>query len=349
MDCIFCCAKDNRTQVAAENTQVVPAKQVEDDDAPGFMSAVAVEELTADPEQISEVGPIVETCVCSASPQALQSNAPVPVLRRKVSGVSCDSGRSAPDNNFRHLRRAGTGASTGFGNDSDTSSSGRAGAAKGILRRQASASSTCQGGPFGGDLFISETPTSSIFENPEEYRISFSGEQLRTMRQGDLGLELDASDGVSLLVLKVSDGPAKEWNATSPKAVRVRRCDRIMEVNGVAGDSFRLLDMIKTEKDLLMLQLRRAKEFKINIVKGEAGVESPIGVDVVHSGEETICVKRVKEGLINDWNIKNPDRRVEAGDRIVQVNGKRHDSREMLNVVQQSPVLEMVISRTPIY
>jgi len=49
---------------------------------------------------------------------------------------------------------------------------------------------------------------------------------------------------------------------------------------------------------------------------------------VLDDGEfaDALAVVEVKPGLVEDWNMRHPQRRVLAGDQIVQVNGKTGDS-----------------------
>jgi hypothetical protein len=179
----------------------------------------------------------------------------------------------------------------------------------------------------------------------EEFRISLSRERLN---QSDLGLDIDSSDGKTLLILKVREGPVKDWNGRSHRDLKVRHLDRITEVNGVSGDSSRLQDIIKAERDLLLLTIKRSKEFNVSLDKNAHGqsAHAKIGLDIVHSGMESLLIKRVKDGMVSDWNQKNPDQTIHVGDRIVQINGKRGDSHKLLDLVANQDKLDVIISRT---
>jgi len=191
-------------------------------------------------------------------------------------------------------------------------------------------------------VFVQEAEK-NVEEATDEFRISLSRERLS---QSDLGLDIDSSDSKTLLILKVRDGPVKDWNTRTSKELRVRHLDRIIEVNGVSDDSTRLQDIIKAERDLLLLTIKRSKEVSCVLEKGSSGPTTKIGLDIVHSGMESLLIKRVKEGLISDWNSKNPDRPVKVGDRIVQINGKRGDSNKLLDMVAVEQKLDITFSRT---
>lgn len=85
---------------------------------------------------------------------------------------------------------------------------------------------------------------------PSEFSI------VATKKGGTLGMDLNyAPTGISLLVLKVNDGPVAEWNKANPD-MQVKKFDRISAVNGVAGTSKELYEKMKSS-DVLHLVISR--------------------------------------------------------------------------------------------
>eukprot|EP00927_Polykrikos_kofoidii_P041655 TRINITY_DN35506_c0_g2_i1.p1 TRINITY_DN35506_c0_g2~~TRINITY_DN35506_c0_g2_i1.p1 ORF type:complete len:261 (+),score=40.39 TRINITY_DN35506_c0_g2_i1:93-875(+) len=164
--------------------------------------------------------------------------------------------------------------------------------------------------------------------------------------EDDLCIDIDDKyEFHSLLILRVRNGPVKDWNDKNSPNFRVRHLDRIIEVNDMRGDSLRMKEVIKAERGTLNMTIKRPMEFKINLVKGFKGHAAKIGLDIVHSAMESLLIKRVKEGMINDWNSRNPMNGVRVGDRIVEINGERGDSQRLLDMVASKDALEVVICR----
>lgn len=187
---------------------------------------------------------------------------------------------------------------------------------------------------------------------PGEFEVCINAEKFLGC---DPGIDLDVTDPETLLVLRVRSGPFKEWNESQEdKQLHVRHLDRIMEVNGVQGDCFRLeLGMHGFKKEShekwLKLRLRRPQEFELDLRKsasGDGAKEAKVGLDVVTTAMESLLVKRVKEGLVKRWNSSNPEQAIQQGDRIVEVNKIRGDSQRMLEAVGGEDELHIVVSRT---
>eukprot|EP00927_Polykrikos_kofoidii_P006108 TRINITY_DN12464_c0_g1_i1.p1 TRINITY_DN12464_c0_g1~~TRINITY_DN12464_c0_g1_i1.p1 ORF type:complete len:167 (+),score=39.99 TRINITY_DN12464_c0_g1_i1:51-551(+) len=64
---------------------------------------------------------------------------------------------------------------------------------------------------------------------------------LKKVRGSKLGVDVDLSDGETMLVEKVMDGLVLDWNKAHP-GQEIRRNDRIVCVNGLANDSQRMAD-----------------------------------------------------------------------------------------------------------
>mmetsp|Transcript_114945 Transcript_114945/g.297916 ORF Transcript_114945/g.297916 Transcript_114945/m.297916 type:complete len:143 (+) Transcript_114945:125-553(+) len=70
-----------------------------------------------------------------------------------------------------------------------------------------------------------------------------------------LGVDVDLSDGVSLLVDSVNDGLMGDWNKANPDKA-VKKDDRIISVNGQRGNATNLTEVCKNDDVLEMLVQR---------------------------------------------------------------------------------------------
>jgi len=74
-------------------------------------------------------------------------------------------------------------------------------------------------------------------------------------RAGRLGIDITQKKD-SLGILRVADGPVRDWNKSAPMDLEVRAGDSIIEVNSVRGTSEQLLEAIKVS-DQLRMRIRR--------------------------------------------------------------------------------------------
>jgi hypothetical protein len=71
-----------------------------------------------------------------------------------------------------------------------------------------------------------------------------------------------------------------------------------------------------------------------------------LGVAVDYADAKTLQVVQVhEEGVIAEWNCKNPDKVVESGDHILAVNARRGVAGDLLEEVKSATVLEMQIDK----
>merc|ERR1711879_870242 len=85
-----------------------------------------------------------------------------------------------------------------------------------------------------------------------------------------------------------------------------------------------------------------ASEFYVVLSKSVGG---KIGLKIDEK-EEHLLITKVKEGLIQEWNLAHPDLVVCTGDRITEVNGVRGDSSRMFEVLSQDLEVRMTISHS---
>mmetsp|Transcript_6430 Transcript_6430/g.11764 ORF Transcript_6430/g.11764 Transcript_6430/m.11764 type:complete len:123 (-) Transcript_6430:49-417(-) len=72
-----------------------------------------------------------------------------------------------------------------------------------------------------------------------------------------------------------------------------------------------------------------------------------LGMDVdLFEGNLLIIYLVCAEGLAADWNKANPEKAIQKGDRVVEVNQKRGDAWQMAHACIDDEVLNMVVQRT---
>mmetsp|Transcript_88705 Transcript_88705/g.153490 ORF Transcript_88705/g.153490 Transcript_88705/m.153490 type:complete len:155 (-) Transcript_88705:99-563(-) len=85
-----------------------------------------------------------------------------------------------------------------------------------------------------------------------------------------------------------------------------------------------------------------SSEFKIVISKQP---NSRLGIDVDLSAGGSLLVDQVNEGLVMDWNKANPEKAMQKGDQIVEVNGSRGNAQQLTEVCKRDEKLEMTVLR----
>mmetsp|Transcript_57635 Transcript_57635/g.165277 ORF Transcript_57635/g.165277 Transcript_57635/m.165277 type:complete len:137 (-) Transcript_57635:56-466(-) len=70
-----------------------------------------------------------------------------------------------------------------------------------------------------------------------------------------------------------------------------------------------------------------------------------LGVDVDLTDGICLVVDKVNPGLVEEWNKKNPDKVVQAGDKILSVNGTQGNAQQMTEVCKAEDTLEMLVQR----
>jgi len=108
-------------------------------------------------------------------------------------------------------------------------------------------------------------------------------------------------------------------------------------VNGKSGSSQLLIDTIRGER-ALQLTLRRLLEF---IVVVQQPGNARLGLEV-RQEERSLRIQQVWDGPFKCWNDRAAlDRQVRTGDFIVEVNGVRGTSDELLQAIHNRTCLQL--------
>eukprot|EP00913_Durusdinium_trenchii_P009297 g8736.t1 len=83
--------------------------------------------------------------------------------------------------------------------------------------------------------------------------------------------------------------------------------------------------------------------FKLNLVKSSAA--HSLGIDVDLTDGNAILVEAVHEGLVLEWNRRNPTNAVQKHDRIVAVNGIEGNADLMAQKCRDELQLHLLVSR----
>jgi len=85
-------------------------------------------------------------------------------------------------------------------------------------------------------------------------------------------------------------------------------------------------------------------EFTVIICRGE---NDKVGLEVATFDQNIshLQVTKVKPGLVNTWNMANPDKAVKEGDLLVEVNGVTDSATGMLNRIVLDKISEILVRR----
>eukprot|EP00930_Biecheleria_cincta_P006405 TRINITY_DN107406_c0_g1_i1.p1 TRINITY_DN107406_c0_g1~~TRINITY_DN107406_c0_g1_i1.p1 ORF type:complete len:158 (+),score=37.86 TRINITY_DN107406_c0_g1_i1:95-568(+) len=73
-----------------------------------------------------------------------------------------------------------------------------------------------------------------------------------------LGIDVDLTDGIALVVDQVNDGLIDDWNKDHPD-LAINKFDRIVEVNGKRGSANDITEVCKNDTTLVMKVLKMKK------------------------------------------------------------------------------------------
>lgn len=193
--------------------------------------------------------------------------------------------------------------------------------------------------PWNAELYTSTTASSSGVGLVPSGRSRTRDFEVKVDKDGEeLGLDVLHEDNETLLISRIKDGPLQSWNASHPDFA-VQQGDRIVEVNGKRGSSELLIDTIRGER-ALQLTVRRLLEFIVVVQRPSTG-NTRLGLDVMQF-DRSLRIEQVGDGPFRCWNDRaGLDRQVRASDFIVEVNGVRGTSTELLQAIHNDACLQL--------
>lgn len=155
-----------------------------------------------------------------------------------------------------------------------------------------------------------------------------------------IGINLDVTDCVSLVVVDILPGAIYTWNESHAGERNLKVNDRIVEANGCRGDADKLLCVLK-QSTTWSLVVQRPVEFRAVI--NRSGSIS-LGMDLRYAPNgSTLMISEVEDGPIKDWNAVSATWKIKKFDRIIELNGIRGSSQELLHAGMEEETLEMCI------
>jgi len=61
--------------------------------------------------------------------------------------------------------------------------------------------------------------------------------------------------------------------------------------------------------------------------------------------KKTLSIKRIDPGPLAEWNVSNPDKMVQVGDLVLEVNGEQAKTDIMMERMQDEMILDLIIAR----
>jgi len=163
-----------------------------------------------------------------------------------------------------------------------------------------------------------------------------------------VGLSVDIQDGITVYVSEVKEGPFLRYNRRIRcKDLQLKPGDFITRVNGVKGNSAKILEQLQLSGDMEVVACRPSN---VVIQLKRDRPEQNFGILVTnHSIGRTLLLDGVMEGSpLQAWNLANPDDAIVAGDRVVAVNGQRGTAAQLMEVIlNQKNECQVTFARRP--
>lgn len=143
-----------------------------------------------------------------------------------------------------------------------------------------------------------------------------------------VGIDFDDGDRQAVIVTNVR-------GATS---CQLQHADRIVQIDG--DRSFAGIVAKLGERLAYDIEVQRPEE--IEVILKKTPLTSKIGAVIAQASGKSLWVKKVREGMIDDWNKEHPAYAIKPGDRIVAVNGNRLSSEKLLAEIRNAQEEPMV-------
>eukprot|EP00933_Yihiella_yeosuensis_P079274 TRINITY_DN9166_c0_g1_i4.p1 TRINITY_DN9166_c0_g1~~TRINITY_DN9166_c0_g1_i4.p1 ORF type:complete len:285 (-),score=53.30 TRINITY_DN9166_c0_g1_i4:395-1249(-) len=135
------------------------------------------------------------------------------------------------------------------------------------------------------------------------------------------GMKLNILDPSCAIISEVlAEGAVNEWNSNCSLHEVIKKSDRLVTVNGTAGDNASITEAVRTATGIVHLSLKRAQEIEVEMenVSGRFGLK--LAQETENHNRIGILVTDISsDGFVAEFNSTNPDKAIHVGDRIVAV------------------------------
>lgn len=210
---------------------------------------------------------------------------------------------------------------------------------------------------FNGELKLVETKQNKSFLRvkvkvkgkeypdgpPAEFSIKIEKPDPKAKKVKMHGLEVDESDGKTLYVVSMKQGPFQAHNEKEGTE-KMRPGDFFVKVNGIEGDSAAMLKKLKEDSEFDIVA-RHADEICLAIEKKEA--KTPLGIEFPKKIAGTgLVIQKVNPGPFDEWNKNSEEeQKVEAGDRIVSVAHIQGKATDLKKELEKRKSCQLVVVR----
>jgi len=175
-----------------------------------------------------------------------------------------------------------------------------------------------------GTSFVKTAPAMTSDFIPDVFEVR--------LQDGLHGIVIDVTDPECTIVKHIRDGTASDWNNSCSEDKTIKEFDRILEVNGVRGNSVELAKALGTE-GTIVLSLQRPEERVVTLHRpGEIGVV----LNYKKLGSKAPWITKISAGLLTRWNEDVPDQAVGIHDRIRMVNGTMGAPEELMSGIKDA-------------
>eukprot|EP00931_Biecheleriopsis_adriatica_P096704 TRINITY_DN70380_c0_g1_i1.p1 TRINITY_DN70380_c0_g1~~TRINITY_DN70380_c0_g1_i1.p1 ORF type:complete len:275 (+),score=51.05 TRINITY_DN70380_c0_g1_i1:75-899(+) len=141
------------------------------------------------------------------------------------------------------------------------------------------------------------------------------------------------------------------WNLqcqTQTKSHIVRPGQRIVAVNGEQGSPLKLLRSLGGAEEARSVQMSIQEPVERSVYVEKFG--DVLGLDFQYANAPfSLMVTAIKDGVVLDWNVSNPDLAVKPGDRIIAVNGHVAFPEDLIRMLEDFDTLDLrVLSWPPV-
>mmetsp|Transcript_37661 Transcript_37661/g.66222 ORF Transcript_37661/g.66222 Transcript_37661/m.66222 type:complete len:136 (-) Transcript_37661:46-453(-) len=113
--------------------------------------------------------------------------------------------------------------------------------------------------------------------------------------------------------------------------------DEIPSAKTAAGAEELALDDVDFTVDL-----EAPREFVVEINRNKG---QKLGIDVDYGNGVTLKVRAVNYGLVSDWNVAEPLKRLEVNDSIISINDVKDNAEHLVNQIVTAERLVMTVKK----